>query len=335
MWEDVYKKCKDIQNNLDKEIEEKRIELKDEKEKFHELYDLLYKDAVKNFNDLIKNLDGDLKINLDEMFKLAKRNNDGYFMGWLLDILDKEFKIDDVLDIYHRLIIEDWHTYYDDIIWQLEFCRNPSSVKYLYEAIYLDIDLYYYSPSTRNNLIHALWNFETEEAKNITKLLEESVLFMVRQRSTHLKYTDEISYKENAYQEPLLIEMNDICSRKNITAEEHYFDCEESEMNKFYIFAPYKKFSENLKSPKLTIDDCATVDYKEKILKFLENRKVLVSIFDIEEMYEFNGGDILEVLDELNYTTAFIMDENMSFHIAITKNKDIILQGEAMKILTE
>lgn len=80
------------------------------------------------------------------------------------------------IDILARLLIEDWHTCHEDIAFYLEQAKDPSTVKYLYDAATIDFDYLDYQSDYRElsrKCMYALYCIGNEEAIGYIKSLSE------------------------------------------------------------------------------------------------------------------------------------------------------------------
>ncbi|CAA9199834.1 hypothetical protein [Flavobacterium collinsii] len=105
----------------------------------------------------------------------SKNSNDVNFCIWLLWILEEN---DEHIDLFHKLLLEPWHTEYNDIIHDLQRREHPSSVPVIKIAIQQKYDsLEAYSTGTGqfiNQCGHALKSIGTKEAIDTIKDLAEN-----------------------------------------------------------------------------------------------------------------------------------------------------------------
>jgi hypothetical protein len=82
------------------------------------------------------------------------------------------------IDILNQLLLEDWHTKYEDIIHEVQKQKNPSSIPFIEKAMQNKYEyLISYGTGERqfiNQCGHALCSINTDEAINIIYKLSES-----------------------------------------------------------------------------------------------------------------------------------------------------------------
>ncbi|MGC4102856.1 hypothetical protein [Ferruginibacter sp.] len=96
----------------------------------------------------------------------SKDSKEVYYALDLLWIFEE--KKDEYIDLLHTLLLEPWHSQYENLAHNLQYRKNPLSIPYLKAAMQKKYDsLESYGTGTRqfiNQCGHALWSINTKEA---------------------------------------------------------------------------------------------------------------------------------------------------------------------------
>lgn len=121
---------------------------------------------------------GSKKEDFRNLFKqiIQSKNADDVPFG--LAILYAVEENNDLIDLIHQLILEPWHSAYEELAHDLQSRKQPSSVPFLKEAMQKKYEyLESYGTGTRqfiNQCGHALWSIGTEEAIATISALSQS-----------------------------------------------------------------------------------------------------------------------------------------------------------------
>lgn len=112
-----------------------------------------------------------------EMMKSSLAKEDATLLEYaiyLTYIYEEHLK--DYVYLLNRLLICGWHYSHEDIAWQLQQAKSPTSIKYLYDTVYAKYDYLDYDEAyaLAVKCIWGLGDIRTEEAIERLKILTSS-----------------------------------------------------------------------------------------------------------------------------------------------------------------
>ncbi|MCP4135545.1 MAG: hypothetical protein GY754_31540 [bacterium] len=133
-----------------------------------------------SFSQLKEEMRNDIKNKqeLESLFEVIISNKDSKCLEIALYLLWDLEEEQEFIYILHRLLLEKWHTRYEEIIHDLQNKANPISILYIKTAMQEKYEyLESYGTGTRqfiNQCGHALWSIGTTESIDVIRELSNS-----------------------------------------------------------------------------------------------------------------------------------------------------------------